>query len=325
MSAQLISVHGNNGSIDGDSPAAMRYTEAKLSEISEYIVGHLDKKITTFQNNFDDAEEEPTVFPTFIPNLLVNGATGIAAGYATDIPPHNLTEVINAIIYCLHHQNFSIDNVLDIIQGPDFPTGGEIIATKEQLKEIYSTGKGKIFNQAKTTIIATKKGYQIVIDELPFNVIKKTTDFIANDIVDSILTKGLPTGVDNSYQLYNFLETVTSDEINEFLDNQVVHKNSEIDRIVNLLDGVYYGYTGYSGANNDVIGKFLLFNHQKYAKITSDTMLESLDEALVNVQGYKTAEVKDLLSLVAKDSEEFLKFKNIQFELLVNRFEEILS
>ncbi|ALV23126.1 hypothetical protein ASO20_00320 [Mycoplasma sp. (ex Biomphalaria glabrata)] len=172
MSAQLISVHGNNGSIDGDSPAAMRYTEAKLSEISEYIVGHLDKKITTFQNNFDDAEEEPTVFPTFIPNLLVNGATGIAAGYATDIPPHNLTEVINAIIYCLHHQNFSIDNVLDIIQGPDFPTGGEIIATKEQLKEIYSTGKGKIFNQAKTTIIATKKGYQIVIDELPFNVIK---------------------------------------------------------------------------------------------------------------------------------------------------------
>ncbi|ALV23119.1 hypothetical protein ASO20_00285 [Mycoplasma sp. (ex Biomphalaria glabrata)] len=162
------------------------------------------------------------------------------------------------------------------------------------------------------------------LDKLLINY-PETTDFIANDIVDSILTKGLPTGVDNSYQLYNFLETVTSDEINEFLDNQVVHKNSEIDRIVNLLDGVYYGYTGYSGANNDVIGKFLLFNHQKYAKITSDTMLESLDEALVNVQGYKTAEVKDLLSLVAKDSEEFLKFKNIQFELLVNRFEEILS
>ncbi|MDD4388941.1 MAG: DNA gyrase subunit A, partial [Bacilli bacterium] len=124
MRLPLVDMHGNNGSIDGDPAAAMRYTEARLSKYSEYLLRDINKKTVGFVPNFDDEEYEPTVLPAKFPNLLVNGATGISAGYATEIPPHNIDEIIKAVIYKLDHNNASLEKLMEIVQGPDFPTGG---------------------------------------------------------------------------------------------------------------------------------------------------------------------------------------------------------
>lgn len=130
MRQPLIDMHGNNGSMDGDPPAAMRYTEARLSKIAGELLSDIDKETVQHVLNFDDTLEEPTVLPASYPNLLVNGATGISAGYATDIPPHNLAEVIDATIHLLKYPNARLETLMDYIQGPDFPTGGIMQGTK---------------------------------------------------------------------------------------------------------------------------------------------------------------------------------------------------
>src|SRR5690625_2703435 len=139
---ELIEMHGNNGSIDGDPAAAMRYTEARLSSISTELVRDLDKETVDFIPNFDETTTEPVVFPAKFPNLLVNGSTGIAAGYATDIPPHNLAEVIDAVILKIDKPSVTTDELMKVIKGPDFPTGG-ILQEVEGIKQAYETGKGR--------------------------------------------------------------------------------------------------------------------------------------------------------------------------------------
>lgn len=168
----LIDMHGNNGSMDGDSAAAMRYTEARLSKLSDELLRDIDKETVDFMLNFDDSTEEPTVLPARFPNLLVNGSTGISAGYATEIPTHNLSEVIDATVYLLTHPKASVADLMGHIQGPDFPTGA-IIQGYEGLKEAYETGRGKVVVRSKTRIEAIRGGkQQIVIDEIPFEVNK---------------------------------------------------------------------------------------------------------------------------------------------------------
>lgn len=168
----LIEMHGNNGSMDGDSPAAMRYTEARLSSISGTLLKDLDQETVDFVPNFDDSEMEPTVLPAGYPNLLVNGTTGISAGYATDIPPHNLSEVIDGTIYRLEKPTCTVQDIMKRIQGPDFPTGG-IIQGVEGIKKAYETGRGKIILRSRTEIEKLKGGKtQIVITEIPFEVNK---------------------------------------------------------------------------------------------------------------------------------------------------------
>ncbi|ODJ53581.1 DNA topoisomerase IV subunit A [Brochothrix thermosphacta] len=168
----LIEMHGNNGSIDGDSAAAMRYTEARLGALSAHLLQDLEKGTVDMISNFDETTHEPTVLPAHFPNLLVNGATGIAAGYATDIPPHNLAEVIEAVIYRLKHQNCSIDDIMKKIPGPDFPTGG-IIQGVSGIRKAYETGKGKIFIRSKTEIETIRSGrQQIIVTEIPYEVNK---------------------------------------------------------------------------------------------------------------------------------------------------------
>lgn len=168
----LIEMHGNNGSLDGDPPAAMRYTEARLSAISSELLRDIDKKTVDFVPNFDDSTEEPIVFPAKFPNLLVNGSTGISAGYATDIPPHNLDEVINATIYAMEHPDCTLEDLMGFIKGPDFPTGG-ILQGLDGIKKAYQTGKGKVVLRGKAEIEAIKGGReQIVIYELPYDVNK---------------------------------------------------------------------------------------------------------------------------------------------------------
>ena len=187
----LVEMHGNNGSMDGDPPAAMRYTEARLSEIAGYLLQDIEKKTVPFAWNFDDTEKEPTVLPAAFPNLLVNGSTGISAGYATDIPPHNLAEVIDATVYMIDHPTAKVDKLMEFLPGPDFPTGG-IIQGRDEIKKAYETGKGRVVVRSKTEIEKLKGGKeQIVITEIPYeinkaNLVKKIDDVRVNSKVAGI-------------------------------------------------------------------------------------------------------------------------------------------
>ena len=164
----LVEMHGNNGSIDGDPPAAMRYTEARLSAIAGELLRDIEKRTVEFIPNFDDTSSEPTVLPAMFPNLLVNGSTGISAGYATDIPPHNLAEVIDGVIMRMDNPACTIEDLMKVIKGPDFPTGG-IIQGIEGIAKAYKTGKGKIIVRGKAEIEDIRGGkQQIVITEIPY-------------------------------------------------------------------------------------------------------------------------------------------------------------
>ncbi|WP_312498030.1 DNA topoisomerase IV subunit A [Enterococcus sp.] len=187
----LIEMHGNNGSMDGDPPAAMRYTEARLSELSGELLKDIEKETVELVWNFDDTEKEPTVLPAKYPNLLVNGSTGISAGYATEIPTHNLGEIIDGTIYLIDHPNATLDQLMRYIPGPDFPTGG-ILQGKEEIKKAYETGRGKVILRSKTRIEDIKGGkQQIVINEIPYevnkaNLVKKMDEIRLNKRIDGI-------------------------------------------------------------------------------------------------------------------------------------------
>ncbi|MEH7584836.1 DNA topoisomerase IV subunit A [Priestia megaterium] len=187
----LIEMHGNNGSIDGDPPAAMRYTEARLSSIAAELLRDIDKQTVEFVSNFDDTSSEPTVLPAMFPNLLVNGSTGISAGYATELPPHHLGEVIDATIMRIDKPTCTIEELMTAIQGPDFPTGG-IIQGVDGIKKAYETGKGKIIIRGKTEVESIRGGkQQIVITEIPFevnkaNLVKKMDELRLDKKVEGI-------------------------------------------------------------------------------------------------------------------------------------------
>ena len=187
----LVEMHGNNGSMDGDPPAAMRYTEARLSEIAGYLLQDIDKNTVPWAWNFDDTEKEPTVLPAAFPNLLVNGATGISAGYATDIPPHNLSEVIDAVVYMIDHPSAKLDKLMEFLPGPDFPTGA-IIQGKDEIRKAYETGKGRVVVRSRTEIEQLKGGKeQIIVTEIPYDVnkavlVKKIDDVRVNNKVPGI-------------------------------------------------------------------------------------------------------------------------------------------
>ncbi|WLV25892.1 DNA topoisomerase IV subunit A [Aciduricibacillus chroicocephali] len=188
----LVEMHGNNGSIDGDPPAAMRYTEGRLSSIASELLKDIEKETVEFVPNFDDTTAEPTVLPAKFPNLLANGSTGISAGYATDIPPHNLGEVIDAVIRKIDKPNLPTDELLNIIKGPDFPTGG-IVQGRAGLKKAYETGKGKVVVRSKALVEKLRNGReQIVVEELPYdvnkaNLVKKMDELRADKKVEGIL------------------------------------------------------------------------------------------------------------------------------------------
>ncbi|HES5602307.1 TPA: DNA topoisomerase IV subunit A [Streptococcus pyogenes] len=188
----LVEMHGNNGSMDGDPPAVMRYTEARLSEIAGYLLQDIEKNTVSFAWNFDDTEKEPTVLPAAFPNLLVNGSSGISAGYATDIPPHNLSEVIDAVVYMIDHPKASLEKLMEFLPGPDFPTGG-IIQGADEIKKAYETGKGRVVVRSRTEIEELKGGkQQIIVTEIPYEVnkavlVKKIDDVRVNNKVPGIV------------------------------------------------------------------------------------------------------------------------------------------
>ncbi|ATZ17312.1 DNA topoisomerase IV subunit A [Williamsoniiplasma luminosum] len=180
LNMPLIDMQGNNGSIDGDEAAAMRYTEARLAKIASLLLQDLDKNTVVFAPNFDDSEKEPTVLPAYFPNVLTNGATGIAAGYATNMPPHNLGEIIDATIALIKTPGARIDTILGIVKGPDFPTGG-IVQGMDGIRDAFITGKGKVVINSKWH----EENGNIVIDEIPYEVVKQELVRKIGDVIDN--------------------------------------------------------------------------------------------------------------------------------------------
>ena len=182
----LIDGQGNFGNIDGDNAAAMRYTESKLTVISELLLSGIDEDCVDFRLTYDEVDKEPVVLPSNFPNLLANGSSGIAVGMATSIPPHNIEELCNASLHLIKHRNSHFDKLLEFIPGPDFPTGGEIVESKETMLGIYKTGKGNIRIRSKWTIEKEKRGiWKIIVSEIPYQVNKgKLIEKIAQLILD---------------------------------------------------------------------------------------------------------------------------------------------
>jgi len=191
MRYMLVKGQGNFGSMDGDSAAAMRYTEAKLSAISEELISDLEKNTVDFIPNYDGSQKEPLVFPARLPNLLLNGALGIAVGMATNIPPHNLTELCQGINYLIDHPDASVDELMEFVKGPDFPTGG-IIYDASEIKKAYATGKGAIVMRAKADITEDKAGAaKIIVSEIPYQVnkaelVEKIADLVKDKKIEGI-------------------------------------------------------------------------------------------------------------------------------------------
>lgn len=221
ITTPLVDMQGNNGSIDDDPAAAMRYTEARLSPIANYLLEDIDKETVEWAPNFSDEKLEPTVLPARFPNLLINGISGIASGYATNIPPHNLNEVVDGCMYRIEHPECTLDDILPIIKGPDFPTGGIAMGAKG-IREAFETGRGKIIVRSKVNIEQTRTIQQLVVTEIPYDVIKsqmvkKIDEIRLNKTIDGILDvrdesdrTGLRVVVDlkkdvNAQQILNYL------------------------------------------------------------------------------------------------------------------------
>ena len=225
LAIPLVDGHGNFGSIDGDGAAAMRYTEARLSEGAMTMLEHLDKGLVEFIPNFDESEKEPTVLPAMLPNLLINGTTGIAVGMATNIPPHNPAEVIDAAIAVMHDPTVSTEELMKLLPGPDFPTGGTII-NGDELLSLYETGEGKIRIRAKAQVEGGDNGKRnIVITEIPYTI-AGTKQKLVEALADALRNK-------------------TFDEISDVRDESskegiriVIEVKKDRD-VENLLNGLY--------------------------------------------------------------------------------------
>lgn len=219
----LIDMQGNNGSIDGDNAAAMRYTEARLSHYGNLMLENINKETVNFVNNFDDSEVEPTILPSLLPNLLVNGSTGIAAGYATNIPPFNLKELIDVIIHRIDSPNCKLESILKLMPGPDFPTGG-IILDDDGIKNAYLTGKGKIVIRAKII----NENDQLVVTDIPFETNKAS---IIRSIEEILEANKLPQ-----------LEEVR-DESDRFGIRIVLQTNTKDEKVLATIKNYLYKYT----------------------------------------------------------------------------------
>ena len=237
----LIDFQGNNGSIDGDAPAAYRYTESRLSELSNELVRDIDKKTVDMQLNFDDTEFEPTVLPARFPNLFVNGTEGIAVALATEIPPHNLKEIIDATIYRIGHKTATVEDLMQFVLGPDFPGGG-IIYESEGLKNIYLTGRGRIEIASRTEIVENKDNQQIVITEIPYKTQKNQLVFEIDKIVHSKAVDGLLEVRDESdYKgiriVIDCKKDARADLLLQYLKNKTGLVSSYSTNMVAIVDG----------------------------------------------------------------------------------------
>lgn len=302
QSMPLIDIHGNNGSIDGDGPAAYRYTEARLSKVANELLKDLDKGTVELAPNFDDTLLEPTVLPAKFPALLVNGTNGISAGYATNIPPHNLGEIIDATIKRIESPNCRLETILDIVKGPDFPTGG-ICMGKNGIIDAFSTGRGRVIVRSKYEVVKTKGKEQIIITEIPFEVnkammvakidairIDKKIDGIA-EVRDETDRTGIRIAIDlkanaNSDLIINYLLKNTDLQVSyNYNMVAIVNKRPMTLGILSLLDA-------YIAHQKEVItrrSKFDLEAYQKRLNIVDGflKMMDILDEVIKTIRASK--------------------------------------
>lgn len=302
QSMPLIDIHGNNGSIDGDGPAAYRYTEARLSKVANELLKDLDKGTVEWAPNFDDTLLEPTVLPAKFPALLVNGTNGISAGYATNIPPHNLGEIIDATIKRIDSPNCRLETILDIVKGPDFPTGG-ICMGKNGIIDAFSTGRGRVIVRSKYEVVKTKGKEQIIITEIPFEVnkammvakidairIDKKIDGIA-EVRDETDRTGIRIAIDlkanaNSDLIINYLLKNTDLQVSyNYNMVAIVNKRPMTLGILSLLDA-------YIAHQKEVItrrSKFDLEAYQKRLNIVDGflKMMDILDEVIKTIRTSK--------------------------------------
>jgi len=258
MLLPLIDVHGNNGSIDGDPPAAMRYTECRMSKYAELLLQDINKRTVGLIPNFDDEELEPIVLPSKFPNILVNGATGISAGYATDIPPHNPDEIIDAVLYRINNPKSTLEDLLKIVKGPDFPTCA-IVHGIDGIRSSYETGRGKIIVRAKAEIESTKTEHKIIITEIPYEVnkailIRKMNDMIIARNVDGVKAirdetdrQGLRIVIDvrkdaNPDYILDFLYKTTELQSNYNFNMVVIHKGRPMQMGLMEIIDAYIGH-----------------------------------------------------------------------------------
>ena len=284
-----IDMHGNNGSMDGDSAAAMRYTEARLSKISNELLKDIDKETILWTWNYDDTLLEPTVLPAKFPNLLVNGSTGISAGYATNIPPHNLGEVVDATIMIIDNPDVTLDEVMEVIKGPDFPTGA-IVEGDKGIRDAFETGRGKIIVTSKYELQRNKGRDQIVITEIPFDVnkaslVKKIDDIRIDKKIDGIVEVRDESNLDNPETIVIDLKKDANSQlvINYLLKNtdmQISYSYNMVSIVNNrpMTLGIIDILKAYVNHQIDVVTKSTIFDLE-HAK-TSMHIVEGLIKAL---------------------------------------------
>lgn len=304
LSIPLVDGHGNFGSIDGDSAAAMRYTEARLSPGAMTMLDHLDKGLVKFIPNFDNSEKEPSVLPAMIPNLLINGTTGIAVGMATNIPPHNPSEVIDGVIAYMNNPSISIPELMNYIPGPDFPTGGTII-NKEDILSIYETGEGKLKVRAKTEIESSDNGRKnIVITEIPYTVAGNKTKLVESLVAlmkDKVFDEMYDVRDESSKEGIRIVIEVKKDRNIENLLNGLYKKTSMEDTYsVNLLAVLDQQPITFN--LKKLIKEFVSFQEELYTK-EYQHMLEKAKNRLEIVDGLiRATDVIDLIIEVLRGS-----------------------
>ena len=299
----LISGHGNFGSVDGDNPAAMRYTEARLAEIAEELLLDIDKETVAFVDNFDASLKEPSILPSKIPNLLVNGSSGIAVGMATNIPPHNLGEVIDGIIYNIDHPDATIKDLMKKIKGPDFPTGG-IIMGHAGIQEAYSTGKGKLKVRGKVHIEQSPKGKtQIIISELPYELKKSNLVIAIAELVKLKKLEGISDLRDESDKSgMRVVLDLRKDAIPNIIINSL-YKNTALESTFGIIMLSLVGGIPKTLGLKDIINEYvkhrfiIVVNRSKYElKVAEDGLhiieglliaLDNLDEVIKTIRSSK--------------------------------------
>jgi DNA gyrase subunit A len=312
LSLPLVDGHGNFGSIDGDGAAAMRYTEARLSQGAMTLLSNLDKGLVPFVPNFDESEKEPTVLPAMLPNLLINGTTGIAVGMATNIPPHNTGEVIDGVIACMDNPAITTEELLEYIPAPDFPTGGTII-NQEEMKQIYELGEGKIKIRAKTEIENSDSGRKnIVITEIPYTTAgnkTKLVESLALLMKDKVFDEIYDVRDESSKEGIRIVIEVKKDrDINNLLNGLYKKSAMEDTYGINLLAVKDQQPIVFSLRN--LIREFIVFQEELYTK-EYEHLLEKSQNRLEIVDGLiKATDVIDLIIEILRGSSSIKQAKN---------------
>lgn len=307
----LVDMQGNNGSIDGDSAAAMRYTEARLSKISNLLLEDLEKETVLMAPNFDDSETEPTVLPGYFPNILVNGSTGIAAGYATNMPPHNLGEIIDATIKIIKNENTRIDTILDIVKGPDFPTGG-VIQNKEGIKDAFLTGKGKVVISSKWH----QEKNDIVIDEIPYEVVKQDLVRKIGDVIDSNFALGIKEVRDETDRKGLRIVIQLNEKANLETVRKYLFKNTPLSISYNYNNIVIVDKQPKQLGLIDIIKAYITHYKQVFTKRTQFNLNKANNRLEIVLGLIKALSILDQIIELIRKSEN----RNQAIENLINKF-----